>query len=378
MAGEFARWTRAIVDLDAIAHNIRVLRQRTQPGTELMAVIKADAYGHGAVPVARACLAAGAARLAVALVEEGIELRRAGIAAPILVLGSTAPERALEAVDHHIALTVFTPELARALESAAAERGRRAKVHLKIETGMGRLGLPPGEELKSLARLCSSLRHIEIEGVFSHLALADTTDRSYVRLQQAAFETGLADLASVGVRPPMRHLANSAATLELPECHYDVVRPGISIYGYYPSPEMPRTADLRPALTWLTRVVWVKEVPADTAVGYGCTFRAAQTMRIATLPLGYADGYSRAFSNRGAVLIHGERAPIIGRVCMDQMMVDVSAIPSVSIGDEVILLGRQGGQAITADDLAEQIGTISYEILTGIGKRVPRFYQGLR
>lgn len=378
MAGDTTRWTRAIVDLEAIAHNVRALKQRTQPGTELMAIVKADGYGHGAVPVARACLAAGAARLGVAIIEEGIELRRAGIAAPILVVGATPPERAPEALDHHLALAVYSQELVLALEAAASERGRRARVHLKVETGMGRLGLPPGEELLALARLCAGLRRIEVEGVFSHLALADSADKSHARQQRVAFEAALSDLESVGVRPPVRHLANSAATLELPECHYDVVRPGISLYGYYPSAEVAPTAGLRPALTWLTRVAWVKDVPPGTCIGYGCTYRTPTAARIATLPLGYADGYPRALSNVGEVLIGGKRAPIVGRVCMDQIMVDVSDVPGVACGDEAVLLGRQGDQVITADDIARRIGTINYEILTGVGKRVPRVYQGLR
>lgn len=375
LSTDSVRWTRAIVDLDAIAHNVRELKRAARPGSELMAVVKADGYGHGAVQVAETCLRAGAARLAVAIVEEGRELREAGITAPILILGATPPERAREVVAYDLTAAVFTPELAKALAAAAAGRGARAKVHLKIETGMGRIGLPPGEDLRSLARLCRDLGSLEIEGAFSHLALADAADKSYSDFQRANFERALADLAAVGVRPPLRHLANSAATIEMPDYHYELVRPGISLYGYYPADEMERRLDLRPALSWTTRVAWVKEVPPGTAIGYGCTHVTRETTRIATLPLGYADGYPRALSNQGEVLVRGQRAPIVGRVCMDQIMVDVGRIPGVAIGDEVVLIGEQGGQRITADDLATKVGTISYEILTNVSKRVPRIYR---
>lgn len=374
LSTDSVRWTRVSVDLDAIAHNVRELKRVARPGSELMAVVKADGYGHGAVQVAAACLRAGATRLAVAIAEEGRELREAGITAPILILGATPPERAREVVAYDLAAAVFTPELALALAAAAAERHARAKIHLKIETGMGRLGLPPGDALRGLAQLCRDLDSLDIEGVFSHLALADSADKSFSQFQRANFERALADLAAVGVRPVVRHLANSAATIELPDFHYEVVRPGISLYGYQPGDEVARRVDLRPALSWTTRVAWVKEVPAGTAIGYGCTYVTREPTRIATLPVGYADGYPRALSNRGEVLIRGRRAPVVGRVCMDQIMVDVGHIPGVTIGDEVVLIGAQGAERITADDLAKKVGTISYEILTSISKRVPRIY----
>lgn len=374
MSGDLARWTRATVDLSAIRHNIGELRRAARSGSTLMAIVKADGYGHGAVPVAKACLAAGAAMLGVAIVEEGVELRRAGITVPILVLGAIDPARAGEVVGNDLTAALFTPELAVALNASAHELGKRAKVHLKVETGMGRLGLPPGDALRSLARLCLSLTALDVEGVFSHLALADAADKTHAREQRRSFELALSDLAAAGLRPTYRHLANSAATIEMPDFHYDLVRPGISIYGYYPSDEVRTDLDLRPALSWTTRVAWVKQVPPGTTIGYGCTYRTADTTRIATLPLGYADGYPRLLSNRGEVLIRGQRAPIVGRVCMDQIMVDVGRIGGVSIGDEVTLIGRQGEESITADDLARTVGTISYEILTNVSKRVPRVY----
>lgn len=374
MSEDLLRWTRATIDLGAIAHNIRELRRATHPASELMAVVKADGYGHGALPIARTCLAAGATRLAVAIVEEGIELREAGIDVPLLVLGAIDPERAPEIVANDLTAALFTPELAVALNAAAEQQGKRVRVHLKVETGMGRIGLPAGDALKSLTRLCLDLRSIDVEGAFSHLALADAADKSYAAFQRERFESALADIAAAGARLRFRHLANSAATIDMRDYHYELVRPGISIYGYFPSDEVRHELDLRPALSWTTRVAWVKQVPSETAIGYGCTFRTAEATRIATLPLGYADGYPRLLSNRGEVLIRGRRAPIVGRVCMDQIMIDVGRIPGVSIGDEVTLIGSQGDQRITADDLAKAVGTISYEILTNVGRRVPRVY----
>lgn len=364
------------INLDALAHNVRQLRSVTSPQAELMAIVKANAYGHGAEQVAWTALASGAKRLGVARVSEGIELREAGIAAPILVLGYTVPEEYPLLLKHNLIQTVYNIEIARGLSALASRANKKAPVHIKVDTGMGRLGFFPDSrgivDILDIARL----PHLELSGIFTHFATADSRDKSYARLQWSKF-TGLLDaLARAGLTFPCRHAANSAAILEMPETHLDMVRAGIAIYGVWPSKEVAnRRVHLQPVMAVKTRIAHVKEVPADFGVSYGVTYTTSAPTVVATIPAGYADGYSRLLSSKGEVLIRGQRAPVIGRICMDQFMVDVGHLPDVEPGEEVVLLGRQGNAIITADDIADQIGTISYEVLCAINcRRVPRHY----
>ncbi|GAB4256591.1 alanine racemase [Deferrisoma sp.] len=369
------RPTEARIDLGAVVHNVRALGALTPAGTAFMAVVKADAYGHGAVPVARAARDAGASWFGVALLEEALELRGAGLSEPVLVLGAVPASAAPAAVGAGVRLALFDPDLARALDAAARGRGRPARVHLKIDTGMGRVGVRP-EDLPAFLDLLGTLPGVEVEGVFTHFATADETDLSFARNQLERFHRCLELLSHRGVRPRIRHAANTAGILALPESHLDLVRAGIGLYGIYPSDEVVRSADLRPVLRWTTRIAHLKDVPPGTPLSYGRTHVTPGPRRIATLPVGYGDGYPRLLSNRGAVLVRGRRAPVVGRVCMDMILVDVTEVPGAEPGDEVVLLGRQGEEEIPADELARLTGTIPYEITCNVGKRVPRRLEG--
>ncbi|GEA14093.1 MAG: alanine racemase [Moorella sp. (in: firmicutes)] len=364
----------AEIDLDAIAHNVRAIKKILAPQTEIMAIVKANAYGHGAVPVARTALASGVTWLGVATLDEALALREEGITAPLLILGYTPAEDAGRVVAADLSQTVFSLEQARVLNAAAAAAGTRARLHLKIDTGMGRLGFLPDRAVAE-ALAIARLPHVRLEGIFTHFAAADAADKTYTRRQLALFQRVITDLEQQGITFPWRHAANSGAIIDLPETHFNLVRAGIILYGHYPSPEVRRERlDLRPAMTLKTRVVLVKEVPAGTYISYGCTYCTPAPARIATLPVGYADGYSRLLSNRAEVLIRGRRAPVIGRVCMDQCMIDVTAVPEASTGDEVVLFGHQGEQYLPVEEVAAWMGTINYEILCLISGRVPRVY----
>ncbi|BAF58841.1 alanine racemase [Pelotomaculum thermopropionicum SI] len=365
----------AEINLRAIAHNIREIRRVTEPGAKVMAVVKANAYGHGAEEVSQTALAGGAEWLGVARVAEGVSLRQAGIEAPVLVLGYTTPEQAADVIRHNLSQTVYTRNAALFLAEAAAREGKRARVHFKVDTGMGRIGWLAGpgavREILELARL----PQLEVEGIFTHFAAADAADKRYTLEQFQKFIEMIDELQKNGLEFPLRHAANSAAIMELPGTHLDMVRAGIILYGLYPSDEVDRRRiDLRPAMSLKARVAHVKEVPAGFKVSYGCTYTTGRPGVIATLPLGYADGYSRLLSSKGEALIHGRRAPVVGRVCMDQVMVDVSGIPGVKAGDEAVLIGRQGGETISADEVAAKLGTINYEVTCMVSGRVPRVY----
>ncbi len=373
MAG--GRPTRAEVDLDRIAHNVTVLRRLTRPGTAFMAVVKADGYGHGAAEVAAVALEHGATWLGVAIPEEALALRAAGIGAPILVLGPILPHQAAMVVAAGARATVSGVAEARALGRAARAAGREpAVVHLKVDTGMGRIGLLPDEAGAERALQVAGQPGVSVEGIFTHFAAADEADKGYTRWQLDRFFGFLEVLARRGLKPAIRHAANSAGLLEVPESHLDLVRVGIALYGLFPSPEVRREVDLRPALRLVTAVAQVRTVPAGTRVSYGCTWQAGRDTVLAVLPAGYADGYRRALGNRAQVLVGGRRAPVVGHVCMDQTIVDVGDLSGVAPGDEAVLLGEQSGDRITADELAEHLGTINYEVVTGIGRRVPRVY----
>lgn len=336
-----------------------------------MAVVKADAYGHGAVPVSRTALAAGAEWLGVALVDEGAELRAAGIAAPVLVMGNLLPEDVEEALRHDLAVAVYARETALALEERAAAASRSATVHVKVDTGMGRLGVHPDETM-SFVEWLQGLRHVRLEGIFSHFATADETDLSFAREQLNRFRGILEALENRGVRIPVQHMANTAGTMNLPHSHLNLIRTGIGIYGLYPSPDVPRSPLLEPAMSLVTRITHLKQVPPGTPLSYGRTYVTRESSWIATLPVGYGDGYPRLLSNRGSALVGGVRVPIVGRVCMDMTLVDVSRMPEARVGDEAVLFGRQGQEEIHVDEIAELTGTINYEVTCNVGKRVPR------
>jgi alanine racemase len=380
--------TWAEVDLQALAHNVRELRRVANPQAALMAVVKANGYGHGALEVARVALAQGARYLAVARFDEAFNLRKAGIEAPLLLFGATLPDQVDYLCRHDIRAAVNSLAGARQLSVAAAARNRTLKVHLKIDTGMGRLGLwaeglagTPGNDSSEGASMetigtIAALPGLELEGIFTHFANADSRNTAHTRGQFALFEQLLAQLAAHGIQISLRHAANSAALLAMPETHLNLVRPGIALYGLWPSEKMKRhSIDLRPALTLKSTVIQVKSVDRGFAVSYGSTHVTSRPTRIATIPIGYADGYSRRLSAQGHMLVRGVRAPILGRVCMDLTLIDVGRIPDVLPGDEVVLIGRQGAEEISADEIARRLATINYEVVSALTARVPRVYR---
>ena len=369
------RPTRAEIDLTAIAANVRVACDLAGTATAVMAVVKADAYGHGAAPVARTALGAGATWLGVAVPEEAAALRTAGIHAPILVLGPIAPAQVGLVVAHDLDQCVSDPAQAEALSREAASRGRVQRLHLKVDTGMGRVGLPPGA-VRPAAERIATLPGVRLVGLMTHFADADADEPEFTREQLARFEAVSRDLRAAGIAIPLRHAANSAALIRHPAARLDLVRPGIMLYGCPPCvPRRPGDPALVPALRLRTAISQLADLAAGGSVSYGRTFVASRDMRIATLSIGYADGLSRLLSGCGQALIRGRRAPILGRVCMDMTMVDVTHLSDVRVGDEAVLIGRQGADEITADEVAGLTGTISYEVLCRIGPRVPRSYR---
>lgn len=360
------------INLVAIGSNVR--RLVALAGVPLLVVLKADGYGHGALRVAQIALTHGAAALAVATLDEARRLRRAGIRAPILLLGYTPPWQAPEAVRLNVTCTIFDRAVAHALSAAAVALDREVRVHVKVDTGMARLGLPPAAVGTLLAEL-SKLPGLRVEGIYTHFATADSCDETFARLQLARFTDLLAELAAHGLRPPLAHAANSAALLRFPAARLDMVRPGIACYGLAPSAETPLPAGFQPALSFHTEIVQIKEVPAGTPISYGGTFVTQRPSRIATLPVGYADGLRRTPQGQ-MVLVHGQRVPVVGRVTMDYTLIDVTALPTARCGDAVILIGRQGAAVITADEVAAWLGTISYEVVATLLPRVPREIHG--
>jgi alanine racemase len=365
--------TWAEVDLGAIAHNTRELKRLVGEKTELMAVVKANGYGHGAVPVAKAVLGNGASSLAVHRTLEGVQLRQAGITAPVLIMGYTLPAEAETIVRWDLTPTVNTPEQAQVLSSTASHQGRALPIHVKVDTGLGRFGLLP-EEVVDFVRVVSELPGLTLEGIYTHFAMADAVDKAYTLQQFEIYLEVVKRLEEAGFTIPIKHVASSAATLDLPETHLDVVRCGIALYGLRPSSEVEPTIPLRPAMALKSRVARVRTLPAGSSISYGCTYTTREPTRVALVPVGYGDGYHRLISNRGQVLVRGQRAPIVGRVCMDQFVVQVSDIPNVQQDDEVVLLGRQGDDEISAEEVATWAETINYEVTTSILPRVTRVY----
>lgn len=362
------------VDLDALANNVQQIRRRLAPGCRLTAVVKANAYGHGAVMVAQTALAAGAEGCAVATLSEALELRQAGISAPVLVLGYTPSWQMAEAVRHDVTVTVFDLEAVQALSLAAVALGRRAQVHVKVNTGMNRLGLRP-QAVGEFLTMLHDFEMVSVEGIFTHFATADM-DLEFARLQFSRFAALIDQLERAGLRPPVAHAANSAAALTLPETQLDMVRCGIALYGLDPDIDgSPLPPGFRPVLSWKAQVAQIGFLQPGDAVSYGREFVAHAPMTVAVIPVGYADGFPRRPYTWGSVLIHGEFAPILGRVCMDQCVVDVTEIDAqtpVRQGDEVVLIGRQGDRELSAAEVGRRLGTINYDVVSRILGRVPR------
>jgi len=378
--------TWAEVNLDAYAHNIRELRRISRPPARLMAVVKANGYGHGAVEVAREALQNGAQYLGVARIDEAIPLRQAGLEIPILIFGYTPPDLAPLLIDYELTQTVYSISTASALSEQATRKGKKIIIHLKVDSGMGRLGflLAATNDTRDDIATRNSVRAIEtisrlpgltVEGIFTHFATADSAEKSYADMQLDRFMDLLTRLQKQGLEPPIRHAANSGALIDMPNSHLDMVRPGIATYGLHPSDEVNKSrVDLRPVMSLKSRVIHLKRVPPGFNISYGITFQTKNHTTIATVPVGYADGLNRLLSSRGHMLVHGQRVPIVGRVCMDLTMLDVGEVSGVALEDEVVVFGEQGKGAVTADEIASSLDTINYEIVSTITARVPRIY----
>ncbi|MBA7582249.1 Alanine racemase 1 [subsurface metagenome] len=339
-----------------------------------MAVVKGNAYGHDILEVSSVVLKNGASRLAVARLEEGIFLRKAGIVVPILILGLTLKQQAELLVSYNITPAVCEYEMIEKLSESAFKKDKKIKVHLKVDTGMGRIGIFPNHVLDFIKKV-RTLGNVEIEGIFTHFSVADEKDKTYTEEQFRKFMGVLTVLEKEVIRIPVKHVGNSATFLDFPHMWLDLVRPGISIYGLYPSTEVQKTVRLIPAHSFKTRIVFLKELPVGECISYGRIYTTKRRTKVASLPVGYADGYNRLLSNQGEVLVKGRRFPVIGRVCMDQCMIDVTDLPQVKKGDEVVLWGRQGEEEITVEEIAEKIGTINYEIVhMPDKKRVPKLF----
>lgn len=366
----------AEIDLDAIAHNVREIKAFTGKRVEMMGIVKADAYGHGVLEVIRTLLDNGVTQLAVSMLDEAIQIRQMGIKVPILILSYTDPARAEEIVLHDVTQTVFCHDLALALSAASVKLGRKVKIHIKVDTGMTRVGFMPGYSAVKKIIEIGKMPGLIIEGLFTHFASADENEKEYTMMQFERFMSVCSELGRVGIHIPVKHVCNSAAIIQYPEMHMDLVRPGVILYGLYPSLQVDREKIcLKPAMTLKANVIMVKDVEPDTCISYGRTFCTSRESRIATIPIGYADGYTRLLSNKGQVLVNGEYAPIVGNVCMDQCMIDVTDLThEVHVGDEVVLFGNQGGASIQVEEVAADIGTINYEVVCIIGKRIPRVY----
>lgn len=369
------RYTRAEIDIDALRQNMRAIRRAVPKDALISAVIKADGYGHGAAEIAGVLLDNGADCLAVAIIEEGIELRNAGITVPIMILGHTSFLRANEVVQYDLDPCVYRLDDAQRFSNEAVRQKKHLKVHIKINSGMNRIGYSPCPDAEEEICRIARLPNIVMEGIFTHFCSSDTSDRTFTILQAEQFERFCALLERRGISFRHKHCCNSAAIINYPEYYFDMVRVGIQLYGLKPSAEMLTDGiACKPAMSLKTRIVQIRQIRSGESVGYGRAYTATSQKTVATLPIGYADGYSRLLSGKAEVLIHGHRAKVIGNICMDMCMVDISSIENVSIDDEVILFGNQDGVVLPVDELAAILGTINYEIVCGIGRRVPRVY----
>ena len=371
---KYQRPTCAEINIRALIHNLNEAKRLACPKSQILAVVKADAYGHGAVKISKALVRNGVQHLGVALVEEAIELRDAGIKTPIIVLGGIFKEQIPKIAEYSLTPVVYQEDFLKAVAKEARKSNKKVNIHIKIDTGMGRIGVL-SDEAVNFVKKAVSLKNIKVEGIMTHFADADLADKAYAEKQMAEFTSIVNKLNEEGIDIPYQHIANSAALVSFENNKFNMARPGIMLYGYAPSAEgKERGLNLIPVMSLKTKVLHLKKVSAGTYISYGRTFVAKRDSVIATLPVGYADGYSRALSNKGFVIVKGKRAPIAGRVCMDMTMIDVTGIDGVEINDEVVLIGKQGKEAITADDVAMLTNTISYEVLCCIGKRVPRVY----
>lgn len=366
----YSTWVE--IDLNAIQNNIRLISRVS--GRPVMAVVKGNAYGHGMVEVARSALAAGATWCAVARIEEALQLREAGVNCPLLVLGYTAPVMAVDAARHNIRLTVYEMDITRQYARIVSAAGLTLKVHVKVDTGMSRLGLLPVQVADFITQI-SSERGLQIEGLFTHFARADQPQEPYTDFQIEQFSELVSRLEKEGIRPPVVHAANSAGSLRYPAAGFDLVRGGIAIYGLHPSDDAPLTNEFMPALSWKTRLVSIKTIPAGQGVSYCHRYRAKTAEKIGVIPVGYADGLRRVLGNK--MLISEQFVPVLGSVCMDQCMISLENIPEAKLGDEVVIIGTQGHAARTAEQLGAEWGTINYEVTCGIAHRVPRVFIGL-
>jgi alanine racemase len=364
---DYSTW--AEISLAAIENNVRLLAKRTQ--AKIMAVLKANAYGHGVIPVSQTVRRAGATWCGLARVEEALELRYAGYDGPMLVLGFTAPGKVRSLIKADVSMALWSEAQLSAFARAASEAGKPARVHLKVDTGMSRLGISPEKALE-LANLIHQERGVTFEGIFTHFARADEADPTPTQAQESALREIVKALEQTGLRPPLVHAANSAGSLTLPSAHFDMLRIGIAIFGLHPSPDCPLPQGFRPAMTWKSQLSHVHTLPKGRGVSYGHEYVTRKKERIGTVPVGYADGFRRAEGN--IVLVGGRRVPVVGRVCMDQISVQLDEVPEASVGDEVVLIGEQGDERMSAEEVAKRWGTINYEVICGLSPRVRRVY----
>ncbi|WP_410982319.1 alanine racemase [Bacillus cereus] len=376
MSLRYGRDTIVEVNLDAIKHNVREFKKRVNDeNMTMMAAVKANAYGHGAVEVAKAAIEAGINQLAVAFVDEGIELREAGISVPILILGYTPVDAAKDAIEYDIMMTVYRIEDLKGLDEVAQRLGKKALIQLKIDTGMSRIGLQEEEVAPFLEEL-KNMKRVEVEGMFTHYSTADEIDKTYTNMQTGLFEKAVNAAKEMNIQLPYIHSSNSAGSMELSNTFQNMVRVGIGIYGMYPSKEVDNTVvSLQPALSLKSKVAHIKHAKKNRGVSYGNTYVTTGEEWIATVPIGYADGYNRQLSNKGHALINGIRVPVLGRVCMDQLMLDVTNAMPVHVGDEVVFYGKQGEKEIPVEEIADMLGTINYEVTCMLDRRIPRVYK---
>lgn len=364
----------AEINLDAIGNNIREIRRRIKHETQLLAVVKADAYGHGSEEVAKVCLYNGADQLAVATCDEGVQIRQWSIQVPVLILGNTVEGQLETVINYELTQTVFRYETAKIMSDIAVKLKKTALVHIKIDTGMSRIGFLPTDSSIDEIEKIFALPNLKVTGIFTHFATADEKDKTFTMVQYQKFRFVTDTLNKKGFNNFIRHCSNSGAILDMPELQLDMVRAGIIIYGMYPSNEVSHPINLIPAMSLKSQISYVKYLEENVSIGYGRTYFTTHKTKVATIPIGYADGYSRAFSNKARVIVNGHYAPIIGNVCMDQMMIDVSDIPDVKDGDSVIIMGSDGKNTVSAEELAGISNTINYEVVCNVGKRVPRVY----
>lgn len=365
----------AEIDLDNLANNMKEIRRLTDKKAKVTAVIKADGYGHGAKYIAQTLLENGADRFAVAVLDEALELRNSDVTVPILVLGYTQPDRAKAIIENNIEQAVYSYELAKALSEEAVKQNKEAKIHIKLDTGMGRIGLRADESAIDCIKEIYELPNLTIEGMFTHFAIADEKDKTYTEEQFNKFMWVANRLEEEGIKIRLKHCGNSATIIDLPKMHLDMVRAGIILYGLAPSQDVELDKiNLKQVMSLKVRITHVKEINSGESVSYGRKFIASKKSKIASLPIGYADGYTRMLSGKAEALVNGIRVPVVGRICMDQCMIDVTGIEDVKVGDEVVLFGEQKGSFISIDEIAEKLGTINYEVVCMIGKRVPRVY----